>query len=542
MDLSRFIEYLKYAVSWKWVFLIGMLTLSDMLVHPLGNGPDRLIHDPAVYRMSDSTYMQGDWYTDMATDSGVYTYYGKLVNAWHILAIPQELWRTVLYISSLIVLYYALVSIARVFSSGILVIPVVALFHAFLLANGRSPWLYGPFMQIDGGLAPRSIGMSLSFLALLFLIRGKFLLPSVLLGLATLFHVSNSLIVFSLFFIVWCLKSWFTSKVFPVKATVLGTLLYILTGGWFAFYLAALTRSEPHLFSADKFIWTWVYVRASYLALPYISSIWWVLLGLHVAAIIGGWWLLRRRVKNSTLDSLDYLALVGIGSILYFGFFYIVGFIWPWLPGFQFYSIRVVYFAYFVAYLFIALLIPYVWHSFRKYQLLAVFLGSLVVIWLFLSSGSAFFHEGVRNAWLSWNHVADSSLDMPREATGEYLVAHPEPFLAPIYWQYSSVYLPSVITFKSFGFTSRGLPEWFDRLNSLSKGELENRYQEQLKAGIFAPTALDWDQIYSNLTTADVLSLSEKYHFRLFLTLKKNLYPFSVVVEDAQYRLYQISN
>ena len=189
------------------LIVLGLLLVFEVSIHPLGFGPDRRVHDPAVYRLGDAEYLPGDWYTQMAVDSGVYTFYAKLVNVWHFLPFSEETWRLLLYAASLVVLYYAMIRIARLFSQSALVIPLVALFHAIVILVAPPIWLYGPFVHVDGGLAPRSIAIALSFLALSLLLHNARSLPWIVLGLATLIHVSNSLIIFTLFFFLLFLRA-----------------------------------------------------------------------------------------------------------------------------------------------------------------------------------------------------------------------------------------------------------------------------------------------------------------------------------------------
>src|SRR5688572_25387740 len=117
---------------WRDIFLIIGLILFDVAIHPFTSGPDRLIHDPAVYRLWDLNYLPGDWYTGVAIKSQVYIFYAKLVNAWHFLRISEEFWRMSLYLICLAILYYSLIRIARLFSQNMLVVPVFVVLHAFL--------------------------------------------------------------------------------------------------------------------------------------------------------------------------------------------------------------------------------------------------------------------------------------------------------------------------------------------------------------------------------------------------------------------------
>lgn len=540
------IPYTLKKIDWKLSALLIVLLCSDIAVHPLGFGPDRLIHDPAVYQLASSQYLSTDWYTSMATKSGVYLFYGKMVNSWSFFGIWEQLWRSILYICSLLVLYYALIRIARLFSKNIFIVPIISVFHMLLLANGRSPWLYGPFMQIDGGLAPRSIGIALSFLALFFLLKNRILLSSAVLGIATLFHVSNSLIIFTLFFIVWLYTSWIYHKSFPYRKAALSIATYILCGGFFAIYITSLGVGGGSTLSTELFIWTWVYLRAPYFALPLIPWIWWLLLLLHSIAILVGWFLLRKVLYKTARQSLDILALIGIGSVLYFFLFYLFTFITPWLPGFQFYSIRVIYLAYFVAYLFMGLLIVYMYKRSLTYivQTLGLrgsweFPVALLLCTLVLAVLP--FHASSKNLHTSFTYLMHTEeQDNSYGTIFAYVSSHPEPFLAPVDWNTTSIYLPTVVSFKSFGFTKQGIAEWFARMNDMSRGELLKLYQAQRVAGHFEPVSLNWGALYGQLTPSDITNLSEKYTFRLFVADKKQTYPFMVITEDDSYRLYQV--
>ncbi len=557
---------------WRDSVLVILLIVFDVAMHPLGNGPDRLVHDPAVYRLGNPHYLPGDWYTDMAVRSQVYIFYAKLVNAWHWLHIPEELWRVSLYLVSLVILYYAIIRIAQLFTKNILVVPLLVVLHAYLnIGVNQPPWLYGPVIQVDGGLAPRSIGMALSFLGLLFLLRDSVFVMAAIMGLATLIHVSNSFIVFTLFFAVWLIQIILTLRkslkqewrsITKKAALTLG--IYLIMGGWFAFYVA-LQGKGVDTFATLKFIWTWVYFRAPYMALPAGALSAKLHFAIKIIFVTLCWLLLRRKAVAHYRKLLDITGLVGVGTLGYFLIFYLFAFVWPWLPGFQFYSFRIIYFAYFVSYLIISLgllkasedLFTKLTHRHplnAKWQWGVTGLVIVAVI-IFLDRslpGGIVISKSIQNVRASGNLLLDdtiifrssatehSRLKPPQTATFQYMLAHPEPFLAPPLWNTSPFYVPSVVSFKSFGFTEEGVVEWFNRLNAVSKGELERNYQSQAKLGHFTPLRLDWVPLYSGLTPQDVVALSQKYHFKLFITYRHLTYPFSVVAEDADYRIYKL--
>lgn len=560
-------------LSWPDFLCVILLILFDLSIHPLTGGPDRLIHDPAVYRLNDPTYMPGDWYTGMAVASGVYVFYAKLIGLGPTLGLSEELWRNILYLGSLAVLYYSFVRIARHFSAHVLVVPVLVVLHALISTGANQPvWLYGPFIQIDGGLAPRSIGMALSFLALYFLLRDRLVGAALILGLATLIHVSNSLIVFTLFFLAWALKTIWEKRASlksewrgSLQTAALAVCVYLLAGGWFAFYAAYQSGGIPSELTTQKFIWAWIYFRAPYMALPLVTKYWWLRLFAHAAAILGGWFLLRKRLAQDSLPALSLLGWVGGLSIVYFFLFYVFAFVWPWLPGFQFYSIRVLYLGYFVAYLFMALCLltfgtAWMQAILRRLKVLSVRLVAWLtivavgaVLWLFSwKLGPTYRQPQLANLQRSWYQFLSSSNrwqglvpenQRPQPlalGTLRYLVASPEPFLGPPNLKTEMSYVPNVASYKSFGFTPIGLHQWLERMNDVSRGALEGLYQTQQVAGRWEPVPYEWIEAYRTLTSDDVHLLAQKYNFNLFLASREQVYPFSIVKEDADFRLYKV--
>lgn len=537
-------------LPWKSLLLFTLLLLFEVSIHPLGLGPDRRIHDPAVYRLADSDYMTGDWYTTMAVESGVYTFYAKLVNAYRILSVSEEFWRMALYLLSLGVLYFSLIKIARLFSESAFVVPMVAFFHAIVVMVAPPIWLYGPFIQVDGGLAPRSIGIALSFLALYFLLKQARYMSWILLGLATLVHVSNSLIVFTLFFGAWLLLNLLNRETVAPWKTHLGVLLrqgstaflaYLVAGGWFALSVS-LRNTGVSDFPDEKFIWAWIYFRAPYMALPLMPWKAWLLFGLHIGALTVSWYLLRRWSTETARKMLDLLALIGLGAVMYFFAFYIFTFIFPWLPGFQFYSLRVIYLMHFVAYLFSALVLVQWWSKYGAYRYLVLF-GCLVLVVgaTTLTPVQNQAKKMIGNVMASIDYLFNQQTSYTLSPTTKELAVLNQPFLAPPNWYGSPWYLPSVASYKMFGFTPQGLKEWYERMNDVSSGELEQTYLAQEKTGLFQPVTLNWNTLYARLTTEEILALSKKYRFTLFLALQSSQYPFEVVAEDPDYQLYRIT-
>lgn len=543
-------------LPWKEIGLLIALLVFEVAMHPLGIGPDRRIHDPAVYRLADPTYLPGDWYTDMAVDSGVYMFYAALVNFGPSLGIPEELWRQGIYIVCLILLYGVMIHIARLFSESVWVVPLIASFHAVLVLWVPPIWLYGPFIQIDGGLAPRSVGVALSFLALYFLLKQARFLPWILLGIATLIHVSNSFIVFALFFGAWLMQRWVEKKGLPqsywkelLNESAMLVTLYLLAGGWFVLWVALGGNAFSSLFSTEKFIWAWVYFRAPYMALPEVRFEAWFIFFFHVVSLGVGWYLLRPYFDGVKKKMIDLLGYIGVGALGFFFAFYMFAFVIPWLPGFQFYSLRVIYFMHFITYLFVTLLlVRWIDVGAKTYKIAYTRIGTAIFMVVSLSlltpPGKFLLERSYRNLIYTWVRLQDFSNPIgppsTEEEVGRYIFLYPEPFLAPPDWYGSPAYLPHVASFKTFGFTPRGLEEWYERVNDVSRGKLESMYQNQKEKGVFEPVYLKWGEVYSKLTERDVRRLAKKYHFRFFVTYREKEYAFPVVTEDARYRLYRI--
>lgn len=553
----------------KFIFLASFFIFLELSVHPITFGPDRWIHDSPVQQINDSQYLLGDWYTKMAVDSGVYGFYSKLVYFSDFLHIDEERWRQTLYIACLALIYFSMVRMSSFFTKNIFVVPIIASLHAFVMIFYPPYWMYGKFLQVDGGLAPRSIGVAFSFLALFFLLKKARIIPWFILGISTLIHVSNSFIVFTLFFFAWLMCEFvhktngFTREFLKeiVRKSFVNFSVYIISGGWFALYVAKIA-SGPISFSDDKFIWSWIYFRAPYMALTEVPDFFWMVFFAHIIGMLIGWFILRgfKEITNKYL--VDIFGFIGVGAALYLFVFFFFSIVFPWLPGFQFYSIRIIYFTYFSTYFILALIavMRFRWgmnllmdlvSRKNKFSIPQLFYGTFVVFsvtvagYIVFSLSQEFVKRGPANLRISsyrFLHIEEARPE--QTVVMRYLYDHSQPFLSPVAgWSMpvGSPYLPSVVTVKSFGFTRSGLEEWFERLNDISKGDLERRYQAQKKSGKYKPVIIDWQKVYSQLSVQDVRFLSEKYHFNLFLAYKSTIYPFEVVAEDKDYRLYRIS-
>lgn len=561
---KKYVDYFSLRSDFaKGCVLLILLLLMEFSVMPLTFGPDRRIHDPAVYRLQDTSYMTGDWYTEMAVDSGVYTFYAGLIQAGSWGGFSEEVWRMFLYIICLSVLYVYLLKLARLFASEWYIIPSVVVLHALLVTAMPPAWLYGYYIQVDGGLAPRSVAMALSVAALYYLLVSPRYLPWLLLGGATLIHVSNAFITFVLFIGAWfCMRLWgqiqedkrlsFEKNSILVKDISCGVFLYFISGGWFLLQVFWLSWYQVSTFSAQKFIWTWIYFRAPYMALPAVPWGYWIVFMFHVVALFCGGWLIRKWYGKQK-EYVDLLIIVGFFALCGFGIFYLFAFVFPWLPGFQFYSLRLIYLLYLIGHLFTVLflvgLLKKMWISknlrccslieWASSVFLLICLG--VTFWLCpVFPGTKFVIGAPKNLQDSLKQIQVPGPRPPESQTALFLVGQRELFLAPPDWNGSRTYVPSVANFKTFGFSKEGLEEWYRRMNRISRGELEDMYNKQSKKEKYKAVKIDWQKNYESLTVEEIKRLSDEYHFKLFLTYKEKEYPFELVVEDKDYRLYRL--
>ena len=109
----------------------------------------------------------------------------------------------------------------------------------------------------------------------------------------------------------------------------------------------------------------------------------------------------------------------------------------------------------------------------------------------------------------------------------------------------SVVHRPQVVSFKAFGYTSKGLSQWYERINDLSRGSVERLYQDQLSNHRLKPPfssmsdAVDYlDQQYGRLTPDEVIRLCRKYKATLFVTFSDQ----TAFEHDARFKLLRTTN
>lgn len=534
------------------------LTILDSAVKPLTYGPDRLIHDPAVNRILDPGYLQNDWYTQMATDSGIYYFYARLVGLYKSLGINEEQWRLFLYILFITLLYYSIIKIIRqIVNKPIIPVITIVIIHALFNSGINQPvWLYGPFIHIDGGLAPRTIGMSLSFLGLLFLITSKPYLSAAALGIAALFHPSNSLVLYLIIFGAWTIKSLiYKASIGKIITVIAQTIVvFIAAGGWFVLKVALGSWRGADHFSSEKYIWIWTYFRAPYLVLPEVTSYWWRLFVINILFTLFSWASIRNLLLEKNREAYLLVTITGLSAVIYFFAYYYFAFINPWLPGFKLYSIRGIYLLYFASFVNAGIAAYCIYEmlinklplivKLDKYRVISfkiIFTLTAASILSLYSGGSNLIVNSLENISRSYSTATLVKAGLPDTEIYNTLSTISDPILTPPNFNTYGVYIPTVVSFKSFGFTDSGLIEWYSRINSLVNDELENTYNFQLREGSFKSVSINFQERYSELTNDEVAALSVKYDFKYFLTFSGLQYNFKVISKDRKYTIYEVT-
>ena len=73
------------------------INLLIFLHKPFYIGPDRAIHDPAVNRIIDPSYLLDDWIVGSIVNSSVHFFYGKWISFYESLEIERYLWEDLTY-------------------------------------------------------------------------------------------------------------------------------------------------------------------------------------------------------------------------------------------------------------------------------------------------------------------------------------------------------------------------------------------------------------------------------------------------------------
>jgi hypothetical protein len=524
------------------IFIFFGITL-DLIIHPLTHGPDRLIHDPAVnYYLSRS--VNYDWYTSIAVSSQIYLPYSYVIGAGQYLLGCTEKWRAILYIFSLCANYLAIAKISKLLSGGLAVASALIIIHTVFFKVTGNPWVYGQFLQIDGGLAPRSISNAAGFWALYLFLANRCHRGAILLGLATFIHPSNTLLIYTLFVFSMTLCS-LTHRSCNIKdtirTTIINTVIYIFSGGWFAFTVYLYTTSSAEI-SGHFLMWVWLYVRVPYML--YVNN--------HVTAIILPFLMciiscacyfylkLQDTLQFHPHKSKNLQFLFCISALSFLGFFiYEINAYYLYsLTIFKMYSIRLLNYGYLASFLLISLTTRELWVSYIKTWLKKVssckkylYIPCLLIV--FIASVLAFNNNKLIYAKLCSQNSEINVIN--------FIKRKDLSFLGPPTFNHSWIYVNQAITFKSFGFTDDSIFEWANRISFSKNCDLKNIYENQLKVGKFKAPNINFDNCYNSLTAGELKKIADRLNVSYALVSDEMTGLGNIVYKDQNYVLYRIT-
>jgi hypothetical protein len=524
------------------VFILFGISL-DLIIHPLTHGPDRLIHDPAVnYYLSPSVNM--DWYTSVAVSSHIYLAYSYVIGAGQYLLGCTEKWRAILYVFSLCANYLAIAKISKLLSGGLAVASVLVIIHTAFFQVFGNPWVYGQFLQIDGGLAPRSISNAAGFWGLYLFLANRYHRGAILLGLATFIHPSNTLLIYTLLIISMTLcslthKSWNIKD--TIRTSIINTIIYIFCGGWFAFAVYLYTSSTAEI-SGHFLMWVWLYIRAPYML--YVNNRASDIILPFLTCIISCGCYFYLKLLQDTLQfhqhqskNLQFLFYISILSFLGFFIYQINAYYLYSLTLFKSYSIRLLNYGYLASFLLISFTIKELWVSYIKTCLKTVslckkYLYILGLLIVFIGLVIAFNNNKLIYAKLCSQNSEINVIN--------FIKRKDLSFLGPPNFNHSWIYLNQAITFKSFGFTDESIFEWANRISFSKNCDLKNIYENQLKVGKFKTPNINFDNCYNNLTVGELKKIANRLNISYALVYDEMTGLGNVVYKDQNFVLYRI--
>ncbi len=513
----------------------------DLIVHPLTRGPDRLIHDPAVnHYIFNQT--GNDWYTNVAVSTNLYYFYAKLIWLGKYLTDCIEQWRSFLYISFLSIQYFAIAKISEELTGKHVLGITVILLHTITFATIGNPWVYGMFLQIDGGLAPRTISNAIGLIAFYLFMINRERVASSLLGLASLVHVSNTLIVFMMLLVskIYTLRnSHLTTLKTSFKYSMLNLICYVICGGWFV--LVVYFSTENHLpIDKNYVMWLWLYVRAPYLIFTNNTP---VAIATPITALlvtsIAIFYLFRKKSHHFSLQTklLKYVYTVALTSYVSFILYEINAYYFISLTFFKLYTIRLLNYAYFASMLIIGCAIINlaanlhitrfsIVNFFRKNKYNFPIILTVAITMFSISKNSLRF-QGLCTKKTEFSMM-------------EYIHNHKISFIGPPKYNQSWLYLNQSITFKSFGFTDASIVEWSRKLSVSERCDIYGEYSYQNFNGKYRAVKFDFDSCYNELDSNQlkVQSKINQVNYVLVKGSRENL--GAVVFKDNLHTLYKL--
>lgn len=471
------------------------------------SGPDRVIHDPLVNRVLDTNYLANDWFVNTAAGSGVHYFYGKLIGIGDNLSLQGNLWEDILFFLFLQILLISLSCISYKLFKRFIPVLIVFTIHFFIEIFLSTHFDYGPYFPYDMGIAPRALSMPLGFLSIFFCIEKKYLISTLFLGISTLMHPSNGLLLaIILLGSVFLLDIIITKKISLANIRLLlnNVILYVTFGGFFAVYLAFSSFNPLENFDIHKFVWGWIYLRCPYLDVIDTGFRVKVAFVIHflIHGIIGFHLLFK---ENSYNQKIIYIWIVGfIGNVLFLLFFFSLYF-FPNQTIFSLYSFRTIYLSFFslhclLVYFFLRMLknitikrqLSFLKfnHFSKKGQYLKIFLLMFCMSPAVYTSWKGEPLSNIKNSIENFGstlQLETDSLSIFLQNTEDMILINPKIIVS------SDFYIPTYATFKNFVFTPTGMFEWMKRMDALCNGQIEMEYIRQKNNKKFEKAKIDWD-------------------------------------------------
>tara|TARA_B100000886_G_C20326272_1_gene450376 strand:+ start:435 stop:812 length:378 start_codon:yes stop_codon:yes gene_type:complete len=95
--------------------------------------------------------------------------------------------------------------------------------------------------------------------------------------------------------------------------------------------------------------------------------------------------------------------------------------------------------------------------------------------------------------------------------TQEPVLMHPKLIYSTDY------YIPSFVSFKTFGYTEKSMKEWLHRLDLLCNNSINDQYQAQLNKQKFSIPNIDWKKCFDPMLKGEVLKISQEYDIKYLL-------------------------
>jgi len=407
------------------------------------------------------------------------------------------------------------------------------------------------------GIAPRALSMPLGFLSVFFLMEKRYLASTLFLGISTLIHPSNGLLVaIILLGSVFLIETINTKKLSLANVRLLlnNSLLYFSFGGFFAVYLALSSFSPSDNYDIQKFVWGWIYVRTPYLDIIESGLRVKIAFGIHllIHGIIGYHLLFKEKNYD---QKIIFIWMVGfIGNILFLLFFLSLYF-FPNQIIFSLYSFRTIYLSFFSLHFLLAYFFLEVLNKLsleKRFSFLNLKLSSnkdgffkilLLVICISPIVYASWKGEPVRNIENSIEtfggslQLENDSLSIFLQNTGDTILINPKTVVS------SDFYIPTYATFKNVLFTPKGMFEWLQRIDALCNGQIEIEYIRQKNNGKFEEAQIDWDECVTSFTNDEIKIFMEKNEIHFLLERKDNgALPrnLSIFLNNDKYILYKL--